>query len=439
MQRTRLFIPNRLERLVENHYKSNKVSRVFGQLHYWSTKMPNGFYKFKEACKHPLYKKDQSWSESLNMTPRMFNPVFNMLVNHHKSKNDYRNSIDKFGGKMFCSYTERNTNKTYYFMDKEAVDNFLFSLTGDLAPSPSRSKEIDTYQETTKSMPSCGPRNQQDVVPLACAHQTAINTQTITSLDVDAPSKVMDAQREEEKLSSQKMVELWNSHTQDKVVWYSSTSSRLCKVLKDFFGGCLESFRRYCAAIGNTKFLMGKAPNSTFKAFFYWAIKPEVIKSIFQGAYGVGKIFFGTESEENKLLNEYNSIGYEILNVENKIKYSKQEIIDAQKKSIKEHQQTISDEIKNDILKSIEGQVNESNPTLRKILVNVQYDKALKNYSHSILNLCQPEDIVIPQELLDERNRLQERRFAIGKRLQQIANEKAYFQKQTEQILDGVS
>ncbi len=276
---------------VSDHFGSNNTAIAFARLIYWFGKKPDGFYKFKEACKHPLYKAGDSWSEDLKMTKRILDPILKRLITHHISKNSYRESKDKFAGKMFCSYTERNTNRTFYFMDRDAVDQFLSSLnlTPPL-PSPnvkSKPMEVDVVSSRPKNMPLETSRTAQDVVPLTCARLTAFNTHTITSLSGSAQTEVGDDEREKEKLSSKKMIELWNSHAQDKVIWYPSTASRLYKVLSDFFGGCLETFRNYCAGIASSQFLMGKAPNSNFKAIFYWAIKPEVIKSIFQGAYGV--------------------------------------------------------------------------------------------------------------------------------------------------------
>lgn len=432
---------------VRDYYGSNNTAIAFARLLYWFGKKPDGFYKFKEGCSHPLYKKGDSWSEDLKMTKRILDPVLKRLVTHHKSKNAYRESNDKFDGKMFCSYTERNTNKTFYFMDRGALDRFLASLNLTM-PLPSsiksKPKEVDVVSREAKNMPMETPRGSQDVAPLTCARLTAFNTHTITSLSGDAPAAPIGVEREEEKLSSKKMVELWNSHTQDTVPWYPSCASRLCKVLADFFGGCLEAFRKYCAAIGNTNFLMGKATNSKFKAFFYWAIKPEVIKSIFQGAYGVKDILsqIGNISEQGKLQSEINTISYEIPNVEKKIEYSKQEIIDSQDKMIREHRETISDEVKGQILKGIEENVNQKYPLAsysqknREMLVNVQYHTALVNHCRAELKLCQPDDIVISPELLSKKQSLAESRAAMCKRLEQVIKENLEAQRDIKTLVE---
>lgn len=432
---------------IRDYYGSNNTAIAFARLMYWFGKKPDGFYKFKEKCIHPLYKVGDSWSEDLKMTKRILDPVLKRLVTHHKSKNAYRESKDKFAGKMFCSYTERNTNKTFYFMNRESVDKFLASLNVP-PPLPSSSFKFKTMEDDVvsrkpKIMPIETSRGLHDVVPLTCARLTAINTQTITSLSESVPTEVVAPEREEEKLSSKKMVDLWNSHTQDKVIWYPSTAFKLYKVLSDFFGGCLEAFRKYCAAISNTNFLMGKSPNSKFKAFFYWAIKPEVIKSIFQGAYGVQDILsqIGNISEQDGLKYQVNTVDYEILNVEKKIEYSKQEIVDAQDKMIKEHKQTVDGQVKGQIMERVQEEVDQKYPLGgysqkdREMLVSVQYHTALINHSRAELKLCNPEDIVVPAELISKKKALQENRAAMCKRFEQILKENSKVQKDIKTLV----
>jgi hypothetical protein len=424
---------------VRDYYGSNNTAIAFARLLYWCRRNPNGFYKFKQPCKHPLYNKGDSWSEELNMTKEVMAPIFSRLVTYYKSKNEYRNSTDKFNGKLFCSYTERNTNKTYYFMDNEAVEAFLESLNAKVPPLPSSALP----SQTSKITPPRPPRAAAITPPLHAGASNSLNTQTITSLPTE-PSQVVGTPTEEEKLSSQKMVGLWNSHTQDTVVWYPSTASKLYKVLADFFGGCLEAFKKYCKAIANTNFLMGKAPNSKFKAFFYWAIKPEVIKSIFQGAYGVKDILsrIVNDSEAVNLEREYETITYKIQNVKDRIEYSKRQVIDAQEKSIREYQQTISQEVKDHLLKQVESEVKKAydlstySQQERGWLINPKHQAALINYSRDKLNLCNPEDIIIPQELIDEQRQLEDRRVAICKRLQEIVKQMREEQQKIESLVD---
>lgn len=446
---------------IRDYYGCTNTAVAFSRLLYWFGKKPGGFYKFKQACKkHPLYKKGDSWGEELGMSRKVIDPIFSRLVNHHSTKSDFLKQEDKFKGKMFASYTNHKTNQTYYFIDREGVDSFLSKLSirkQAQPPLPSLSdvpQPVDNLAKESEIVPFNQPSDVPNVPPLARTHPDLSVFQTSTSLLGSAPRDSLEVEREKEKLSSKKMVELWNSYTQDKVIWYPSTAAKLYKILVDFFNGCLESFKKYCSAIGNTPFLIGKAPNSNFKAFFYWAIQPEIIKSIFQGAYGVKDILsqIGNVSEQSKLQYEINTITYEILNLEKKIEHSKQSVIDSQKKLISEHQKTISQEVKDEILKSVQEEIDEKFPLvesskwedvaimrdlLRNVqsLTNVQYDAALVNYSHIKLNLCKAEDI-IPPELFAAKQSLEEKRAALCKRLEHVIIENSKAQKVIKTLVE---
>jgi len=453
MPKPRLFMPNRLERLVEKHFGSYEVARAFGQLHYWSTQMPKGFYKFKQPCKHPLYKKGDSWGEDLGMNRWKLDPVFKRLVNHHASKSQYRQSPDKFGGKMFCSYKDCKDNRTYYLMNHEKVEEFLGSLSIGVLESCSRTPSSSTEAVVASPAPApvmmpVNPSRNVEVLPspVRARQQPNTNTQTITSLSGDVPGEVTEVGREEEKLSSKKMVELWNSHTQDTVRWYPSAAGRLYKVLSDFFGGCLEAFRKYCASIASSKFLMGQAPNSKFKAWFYWAIKPETIKSIFQGDYGVqsilSKIGIVNDLEQKKLEQEDNSISYELQCVRGKIHYLENQILEAQKKSIEEYRETISQQVKDKLLKSVEAELGKKHNLStyteqeRGWMIGPKYHDALNAYVRAKLNF---QDIVVPPELLNEQKRLEGKRSVVWKKLEEIYTQNYEKQKKINAFLEKVA
>jgi len=389
---------------VRDHFGSTNAAIAFSRLLYWSKKNPEGFYKFKQACKHPLYKRGDSWSEELNMTKEVMNPVFKRLVTYHKSKNEYRNSLDKFGGKLFCSYTERNTNKTYYFMDKEAVDKFLAKL----APSsklPSKPLEVVSPPVAPIIMPSNESRAASTTPPLACAHPDLPCIQTSTSLSGDAPSSV-EPQREEDKLISKKMVDTWNSHMQDTVVWYPSYAAKLSKVLGDFFKGCLETFKQYCLSVASADFLTGKSKNSRFKAFLFWAIKPAVIESILAGAYGAKNFFVMSTPEEREIKADIAHLNNQIKVAEHRIERSDDEIKAAQKKLVNELKATLSQEEMDSLREESDRKYLEKNPphpmdmaSMVKFAMNSYFHEFIQMKLRNRLGLS--ENIITSQELLD--------------------------------------
>ena len=461
---------------VRDHYRCNNHAIVFARLVYWATRNPEGFYKFKNKCdKHKLYKKGDSWAEELNMTRRDMDPVFKRLVQSYTSRRDYMKAEDKFNGKMFASYTNRKTNQTHYFMDKEAVDTFLGSLEVAKAPAkvfvtkttcahetrivtetidglswsrealistplsplcatevPSPALEpVDNLSGEHEVLPDPQRRAAQIVPPLAHAHQNT-NTQTITSLVGTAPERSGNALGEEDKLSSQKMVEIWNSHAADKVAYYPSLAPRLCKVLKDCFAGCLERFRQFCSIAASSPFLMGKAPNSKFKAFFWWIIKPETIKTIFQGGYGVKEIAkaIASASGEVNLESEIKTVNSKIVNAEKAIKDSCDEVAQAQRKSIKEAIGALSPQEGEVIMQKIDAELEDEYPDGfgTKAMRSLYADGKLNSYFHAKLGFCQEKDIVAPQHLLDrldelkaQKSELLKQRIAVDRKNRETA------------------
>lgn len=408
---------------VRDHFGSTNAAIAFSRLLYWSKKNPDGFYKFKQACKHPLYKRGDSWSEELNMTKEIMNPVFNRLVTYYKSKNDYRKSTDKFAGKFFCSYTERNTNKTYYFMNKEAVDQFLATLA-PLPKTPAKSSEVVKSPGAPIIMPPEEPRAAYTTPPLACTHPDLPCIQTTTSLSGNAPSSI-EPQREEDKLISKKMVDTWNSHMQDTVVWYPSYAAKLSKVLNDFFKGCLETFKRYCLSVSSADFLTGKAKNSRFKAFLFWAIKPSVIESILAGAYGAKNFFTLSTPEEKEIKTSIAHLNNQIKVVEHRIEKSDEEIKAGQKKRIDDLKAALSQEEMDVLREKTDKEYLEKHPphpmdmaSMVKFAMNSYFHAALQRKLRERLGFS--EDIIVPQELLDAKENMEIERDKKVKELSEL-------------------
>jgi len=396
---------------IRDYFLSNNTAIVFTRLVYWFNKKPNGFYKFKQACKkHPLYKKGDSWGEELGMSRKVLDPILAKLVNHHKTKKAYNQSEDKFNGKIFASYTNHKTSQTFYFIDRNALDKFFEKIAGSKPPSL-------LEDATPSSAPLSAPENPSCDVPeehhLACAHLDPSCIQTITSLD-------------EEKLVSKKMVELWNSHMNDKVFWYPSYVERLCSVLKQFFNNCLETFKRYCLTVASADFLTGKSQNSRFKAFFFWAIKPKTIYDIIGGAYGVKNFFTLPSSEERTLKREIQSLRQQINDIDHRAVRHTEEIREGQKKLIKELKASLTISELTSLRKESDEDFHQRNPNMitgrySRMLLDVHFDGRdafLEQKLKALLGL--EENIVIPQELIVKKSLIQHELQSCTDRLNEI-------------------
>lgn len=85
------------------------------QLDYWFRRFPDGFYKFLEPSKNSFYKSGDSWTEELNISSKEFRNAFDNIGIRYNTKSDFEKSTDKFQGKYFCSYFDKDKKLTFYF------------------------------------------------------------------------------------------------------------------------------------------------------------------------------------------------------------------------------------------------------------------------------------------------------------------------------------
>lgn len=332
---------------IRDHYGSNNTAIVFSRLMYWFNKKPEGFYKFKQPCKkHPLYRSGDSWGEELMMSRKILDPIMARLVTYYKTKKAFLLSSDRFKGKIFASYTNHKTNQTHYIIDWKAYSRFIEQI-GLTKPKNAPSPSMENVQSSKEAI-SLASDHSSDVPlghPLARAHIDH-TIQTITSLSNDGkiPTSSPPSSRftEEEKLISKEMVGIWNASMNDKIVWLPGYVSRLCEALKYHFNGCLKRFKYYCSMMASSAFLKGESLNSKFKAFLFWAIKPEIIQRIINGAYGIKKILSFEQAEQKKISQVIKRIDDEIAIIDHKISQHENEIREGQKKQINEYKQNLT-------------------------------------------------------------------------------------------------
>lgn len=98
------------------------------QLEYWFEKAQGEvFFKFLEPCEDPAYKPGHAWTEELGFSKAEFRHAFSKIGVAYKSKKLYRESKDKFQGKMYASYFDRIQRKTYYIRNTQKVEE-VFEL-----------------------------------------------------------------------------------------------------------------------------------------------------------------------------------------------------------------------------------------------------------------------------------------------------------------------
>jgi len=109
----------------KREFRSEKAALIFERLEYWSQRYSSGFWKFFEPCQHPLYRKGDSWQEEIGISRKVWTKAFAILGTHYKSKSTFLKQSDPFQGKLYASYYDRKTNRTYFFRNHDFVRKFL--------------------------------------------------------------------------------------------------------------------------------------------------------------------------------------------------------------------------------------------------------------------------------------------------------------------------
>ncbi len=123
------------------------------------------FYKFKEPCKHALYKEGDSWIEELGFTIK-----------------EFTNALDKLKGLGLVTTKITMERVTYYSLDRD-VFNTLFSeiyLKDETADTKStKGKIVNAQREDTKM-----PKGDLDISKNLLTENTSENTKERISKDI---------------------------------------------------------------------------------------------------------------------------------------------------------------------------------------------------------------------------------------------------------------
>lgn len=80
------------------------------------------FYKFLNPSRKEFgYKEGDSWTELLCISGDKFRTAFSKIGVAYTTKTRYLSEEDPFGGKMYCSYTDKASNRTYYMRNEDEV------------------------------------------------------------------------------------------------------------------------------------------------------------------------------------------------------------------------------------------------------------------------------------------------------------------------------
>ncbi len=298
---------------IKSYTGCEKATVIAGRLEFWFSKYQSGFYKFLEPCGHRLYRAGDSWSEEVGFSRKVFNRAFDLIGIRYKSKSEFKNAEDKFQGKLYASYHDRKTNRTYFVRNHAIANAFFGSRGGDISREKSISQptnqlgsqmRIKTLKSPqTETSPSVCNTNsisnaeqfeQKRAVPGTANLVRSINNnlkQKKTPSLKDTHAETQTAKPADFEALTEGMILIWKEEVGDLGVESVSQPllNRLYKTLSRFFSGSLEIWRSFCRKIASSKFLMGEAKNRFFKkAWITWAIKEESIELIHAGHFNCG-------------------------------------------------------------------------------------------------------------------------------------------------------
>ena len=286
---------------LKRFFGSEATVLILQQLEYWSARYPSGFWKFFEPCDHhPQYREGDSWAEELGFSRRVFLRAFAIIGTHYKSKSEYLKQADPFQGKMYASYYDRKTNRTHFFRDHGSIDRFLKSFWEKAKKISKVVKEKVVKHCVNKSFDSRSGNDQNGrsfvrALDISLQRSTSPHNVIKSDLPLLPCPDVLDpnvSQTRDERDNNldiaQNMLDIWNNITSNKQPLRSDFKLNLPKTLQKSFQGSLERWTEFCKTVASSKFLMGEAPNSKFKAHLAWLIKPDTIQAIAENHYSLG-------------------------------------------------------------------------------------------------------------------------------------------------------
>ncbi len=265
----------KFDRRVNKVIGCQRTTLIISTLEYWFSKKQDGFYKFIAPCSHPLYKKEDSWTEELNCDAKSFTRSFKKIGMKYKSRTAFEEAEDKFQGKMYASFYDRYSNRVFFVRNDEAVNKFFAEI---YPPIQTAKPQIENKERSQPCQELNSLKNLLRNGKNSRSYNESNNSSRDLSKDKSHAGEII-----------KKMIEIWTALVQEgreQVILGRATIPFLKKAFTDKFDSCLEKWKKFCYDIASSRFLMGE--KTSFRATLDWALKFHIIQKILEGNYGIG-------------------------------------------------------------------------------------------------------------------------------------------------------
>jgi len=259
-------------------------------LEYWFSKKKNEFYKFIEPCAHPCYREGDSWSEELGFSKLVFRNAFDKIGTRYISKTAFEKEGDPFKGKLFASYRDRQSKKTFFVRNNTLLNTFYDRLKGLVSKTTTALQKTFNLGKTNKSIPikNLPSRRAGYRSSYADANKDKhINTSSKKEENCFSKEGGDGQISDKQSQIAQEMKEVWANEIGSRglVNLTPEFIQRMIRAYEGLFQGSMDRWRAYCLKIASSKFLMGEKEGTNYEIRLPVALTEKFKDQVEEGRY----------------------------------------------------------------------------------------------------------------------------------------------------------
>jgi hypothetical protein len=327
--------------VLSQKFGSTVAALAFDRLEYWAKRptlknrpqFHNGFYKFIEPCDHPLYKEGDSFTEELGIARTTFTKAFDKFGIRYKSKTAFLKAQDKFHGKLYVSYHDRELRRTIFIRNEQRIQELYQELK-----QLQKNYLTTTKQETSEPLKNARSKNESSN---RSPYKDKDNKEILSSKKEQNTSLV---QNEDAKATTCQMLNIWEVEI-GKIEGIHLTPTIALKLYNSFhevFAADWQKWQLHCRLIASSQFLMGEKPGTHYQIRLLVAITQTFVDQLREGRFEL----FTRQTPFEKDLKQYHQKLQCIINqeayVQEQIQKAEKEVERVKKSMITKAYQSLS-------------------------------------------------------------------------------------------------